>query len=130
MLREKTRYSIVCDDCGTSPCPDGFEAKEEAEQYGVDSGMIRAIDGGDALCHKCRARGKKCIVKGCTNHNNEGSFVDGLCSPCHAFVADGTVNHSQACRNAIEATDVFLQVLFKNVKEGKFHFLNGELQIR
>jgi hypothetical protein len=92
--------------------------------------MILAIDGGAILCQSCRARGKRCIVKSCTNHNEEGSFVGGLCSPCHDFVANGIVNHSQACRNAIEATDMFLQVLFKNVREGRFHFLNSELQIR
>jgi len=46
------------------------------------------------------SKARKCIVMGCANHANEGTFIGDLCSPCHAFVASGEGIHSQAYRNA------------------------------
>ena len=40
-----------------------------------------------------------CIVKGCINDKSQGRFVGDLCSPCHAFIATGKGNYSQAYRN-------------------------------
>lgn len=43
---------------------------------------------------------RKCIIMGCANHTNEGTFVGDLCSPCHKFVTSGEGIYSQAYRNA------------------------------
>lgn len=38
----------------------------------------------------------KCIVKGCTNYNDEGRFVGHLCGPCHTMLTTGEVGPSNA----------------------------------
>ena len=38
----------------------------------------------------------KCIVKGCSNHQGEGKFVDTLCSPCHTMLTQGKKMPSEA----------------------------------
>ena len=47
-----------------------------------------------------QALGTKCVVKDCTNHTHQGSFVGLLCTPCHSFISggDGGV-YSQVARN-------------------------------
>lgn len=47
---------------------------------------------------------ERCIVLDCTNYQHEGKFVGELCYPCHQFVVDGCGVHSQAFRNAVEAS--------------------------
>lgn len=46
----------------------------------------------------CKANGKltdpyrqKCIVKGCTNYNDEGGFIGQLCGPCHEMLVTGKI---------------------------------------
>jgi hypothetical protein len=34
----------------------------------------------------------KCIVKGCGNHSDGGTFVGVLCSPCHQMITTGEVH--------------------------------------
>jgi hypothetical protein len=104
------------------------------------SGMCLMIDGAH-LCKAChqhrqeelesalKEMNKKCIVKDCVNHNGEGSFVDNLCVPCHAFVVKGFLNHSQACRNAVKAGNEFLQAFVKSIDAGKFHFVDNHIEI-
>ena len=43
---------------------------------------------------------RKCIVKDCENHADQGAFTGDLCNPCHAFITEGSGFHSQAYRNA------------------------------
>ena len=38
----------------------------------------------------------KCIVKGCTNHSNEGKFVGSLCMPCYHMLNTGEITPSNA----------------------------------
>ena len=38
----------------------------------------------------------KCIVKGCSNHQGEGKFVDTLCAPCHTMLTQGNKMPSDA----------------------------------
>jgi hypothetical protein len=47
---------------------------------------------------------EKCIVFGCLNHKDEGTFVGNLCGPCHHFITTGkgdAVGSSQIYRNAV-----------------------------
>lgn len=32
---------------------------------------------------------KKCLVKGCTNTNDQGRFIGDLCAPCHDMLTSG-----------------------------------------
>jgi hypothetical protein len=32
---------------------------------------------------------EKCIVYGCTNMNNQGSFIGTMCSPCYEMITKG-----------------------------------------
>lgn len=34
---------------------------------------------------------KKCIVYGCSNHDNEGSFIGDLCGPCYNYLSKGKI---------------------------------------
>lgn len=49
---------------------------------------------------------KKCIVKDCRNHTDEGEFVGDLCFPCHEFIVNNKGAHSQAYRNSVRSVDV------------------------
>jgi hypothetical protein len=33
----------------------------------------------------------KCLVKGCTNHSDQGTFIGNLCHPCHSMLTTGAV---------------------------------------
>lgn len=55
--------------------------------------LLRAADTIESLTTK----GKKCIVKGCTNHSNEGAFEGALCMPCHRMITEGVFG----CGNTI-----------------------------
>jgi hypothetical protein len=43
---------------------------------------------------------RKCIVKDCENHTDQGRFTGDLCNPCYEFISKGKGVHSQAYRNA------------------------------
>lgn len=46
----------------------------------------------------------RCIVFGCLNHKDEGTFVGDLCGPCHNFIVTGksdVAGSSQIYRNAV-----------------------------
>lgn len=34
---------------------------------------------------------KKCLVKGCENHSNQGTFIGDLCAPCHHYLTSDEV---------------------------------------
>ena len=123
MLKQNISYSIECDDCGMSLCPVNFKTRGEAENYGLGNGSIRSVDGGSTLCEACRAKGRKCVVKACVNHAGEGAFVGDLCSPCHRFIVDGTINNSQACRNAFKQVGSSVRALVALVEDGKIKIL-------
>lgn len=36
----------------------------------------------------------KCIVKGCLNHSDDGSFIGALCAPCRDTLKTGNVHHA------------------------------------
>ena len=38
----------------------------------------------------------KCVVKGCSNHRDEGKFVGEFCSPCYTMLTTGKVTPSPA----------------------------------
>ena len=133
MLKQEMRYSIVCDDCGGLITTDRFKTKEEAENYGWGCGVIRSLDKeSPILCNACRVtrnKGKKCIVKDCANHANEGTFIGDLCSPCNEFITASTANRSQACRNAIQKIADLAQAFLDDVARGKITTLESN-QIR
>ena len=41
----------------------------------------------------------ECLISGCTNQRNEGTFVGNLCSPCFKYLANKEGENSQAFRN-------------------------------
>jgi hypothetical protein len=43
----------------------------------------------------------KCVVGGCQNWSDQGTFVGDLFGPCYRFVLDGSGIHSQAFRNSV-----------------------------
>jgi len=57
----------------------------------------------------------KCIVFGCLNHKDEGTFVGDLCGPCHNFITTGkgdVAGSSQVYRNAVSC---FIERLTKRL---------------
>ncbi len=38
----------------------------------------------------------RCIVHGCTNHTNEGTFISFLCAPCYQYITTGIVGHTDS----------------------------------
>ena len=65
---------------------------EEGYDEGYRAGMQKMREVGQAR--------KKCIVKDCENHTDQGGFTGDLCNPCHAFITKGSGLYSQAYRNA------------------------------
>lgn len=55
---------------------------------------------GDREVEKLRGR-RRCVVKDCANHTDQGMFVGDLCFPCHRYVTSGAGHHSQAFRNSL-----------------------------
>jgi hypothetical protein len=56
---------------------------------------------------------KRCLVKDCSNHRGEGTFVGDFCLPCHTFITTGSGRHSQAYRNGVlEAYRVLVEAGF------------------
>ena len=49
----------------------------------------------------------KCIVYGCSNRKNQGSFTGNMCTPCHEFITAGIIG----------PTDSFLGEMEKNRQE-------------
>lgn len=43
---------------------------------------------------------KRCIVKNCTNHSDQGSFVRDICLPCYEFITQGEGEYYQAYHNS------------------------------
>lgn len=33
----------------------------------------------------------KCLVYGCMNHDHQGEFVNGMCSPCYNMITTGMI---------------------------------------
>ena len=56
--------------------------------------LIRAASTLEGL-HKVNR--KKCIVKGCTNHSDEGLFQGDMCMPCYRMITTG----EYSCGNTI-----------------------------
>jgi hypothetical protein len=64
----------------------------------------------------------KCIVKGCTNHTHEGTFVGNLCKACHTMLSTGKLNPSNAWFvKAIEQAreDVIKDVTITSTTDGE-----------
>ena len=82
-----------------------FDALKQCNIFAYAGGLgVRATAHTDALAilEKALAQEQEpvaCIVKGCINDKSQGRFVGDLCSPCHAFIATGKGNYSQAYRN-------------------------------
>jgi hypothetical protein len=38
----------------------------------------------------------KCIIRGCTNHKDEGNFVGDICSPCYQMITSGDSSKNSA----------------------------------
>ena len=34
----------------------------------------------------------ECIVKGCTNRKDQGTFVGDICAPCYRMITEGALN--------------------------------------
>ncbi|QIG71619.1 hypothetical protein EVB94_148 [Rhizobium phage RHph_TM40] len=39
-------------------------------------------------------RAKKCLVKGCMNESDQGTFIGDLCLPCHDMITTGKIHHT------------------------------------
>jgi hypothetical protein len=37
----------------------------------------------------------KCLVKGCKNYTDQGSFIGHLCSPCYNMLTTGKIGHGE-----------------------------------
>jgi hypothetical protein len=59
---------------------------------------------------------KQCIVRGCPNMSDQGTFVGDLCAPCHTFVTTGEGRYSQAYRNSLHIVAAsFSRVVIKGL---------------
>ena len=47
----------------------------------------------------------KCAVKDCENHEHQGRFIGGLCSPCYRYLTGDNELHSQLYRNVLKIVD-------------------------
>jgi len=55
---------------------------------------------------------KKCLVFGCENHSNQGTFIDDLCAPCHRLITTGEVNYGRDfITTAIKERDAIIDIL-------------------
>lgn len=83
----------LTDDCELSlTTPNGTHVRMPAGEW--NSFLDTARDGFMAQVPKAPAPAqppKKCIVKGCTNHSDEGKFVGNLCGPCHKMLIAGAI---------------------------------------
>ena len=41
-------------------------------------------------------KGEKCIVFKCSNHTNQGKFVDAICLPCFKMITTGRLGPSDS----------------------------------
>lgn len=57
---------------------------------------------------------KKCLVKACPNHSDEGQFIGDLCSPCHIALRDGAWFNQD-----------ILQTILKYLDDGRLDLLRG-----
>jgi len=69
----------------------------------------------------------KCIVKDCLNHQDQGSFVGELCSPCWEFVTKGTGKHSQVWRNTVKSERDSLLAFACDLEKSSQKQLNSDL---
>ncbi len=54
---------------------------------------------------------KKCLVRGCTNHTDEGGFVGELCVPCYHLVTQHDIKREAKSHAAlVEALEGFLDL--------------------
>ena len=61
---------------------------------------------------------KKCLVKGCGNYSDGGTFIGDLCAPCHRMITTGVVHH---------ANPTFIGDLFRAARSPAPHTVeNGE----
>jgi hypothetical protein len=78
---------------------------------------LLASDFGLALGTKIQPH-ERCIVYGCQNHKDEGTFVGDLCGPCHNFIVTGigdVAGSSQIYRNAVDRFTLTLSAAIKIV---------------
>jgi hypothetical protein len=62
---------------------------------------------------------KKCLVFGCENHSNQGTFIGDLCAPCHRLITTGEVNYGHDfITTAIKERDAAHQLIGRLVCEG------------
>lgn len=71
--------------------------------------LLRAADTIESLTTK----GQKCIVKGCTNHSNEGAFEGVVCAPCYNMLVTGKIGKGDTFlhekeRERVEAAHILL----------------------
>ena len=50
--------------------------------------------------------GTKCIVKGCTNHKEQGEFVGDLCKPCHTMITTGEIGSTNSFLKTVNEQEV------------------------
>jgi hypothetical protein len=76
---------------------------ESGVKSGIKSGIQSIIkswfeSGGESgLKSEFKQRRKsmnRCIVYGCTNHKNQGSFEGDICTPCYRMITSGKINPS------------------------------------
>ena len=85
--------------CGTAEAIAVVEkALAQSEQF-CDANCVWTDHHPDCKLAQPEQEPVACIVKGCINDKSQGRFVGDLCSPCHAFIATGKGNYSQAYRN-------------------------------
>ena len=69
---------------------------------------------------------KKCIVKGCSNHEHQGQFVGYLCKPCYMYLSTGNIGPTDSFLNLHTRISQILANT-KNSPEEQFAFYESGL---
>ena len=74
---------------------DELRANADVTHSPNTAGLLRRV--AETIEGLHRASRKKCIVKGCTNHSDEGLFHGEMCMPCYKMITEGVFS----CGNTI-----------------------------
>ena len=96
----------ICRECGHPTNSDNIielkevdlfflKSKDQSEFYATTE-PNKMVD----VCEDCynkiiKSKPKKCLVKGCKNRSDQGTFVGDLCYPCYEMLTTGRISYGK-----------------------------------
>lgn len=65
---------------------------------------------------------KKCIVKGCENHKEQGIFIGDVCAPCYDMLTTGKVKYGNTFIHQLQKNIEYSNIL-RNIDSIKTEYL-------